>query len=111
MVSPPRQCAGSFRNYSIPLLDFPPYIPELVPCDFYLFSEIKSALKGKRLVALKAVKEKVARDRNELTEKKFKHYFQQWKICMKRCRDKGCLYIGGDNMYEIKIKSFIAPSR
>ena len=33
---------------NIPLMEHPPYSPDLVPCDFFLFPKIKSALKGTR---------------------------------------------------------------
>jgi len=31
---------------NIPVLPHPPYIPDLAPCDFYLFPKLKSKLKG-----------------------------------------------------------------
>jgi hypothetical protein len=33
---------------SIMKLDHPPYSPDLAPCDFWLFSKLKTALKGHR---------------------------------------------------------------
>jgi histone-lysine N-methyltransferase SETMAR len=33
-------------NHSTTVLEYPPYSPDLAPCDFHLFSEIKSVLKG-----------------------------------------------------------------
>lgn len=45
----------------IPVLDHPPYWPGLAPCEFYLFSEGKSALKGIRFQLLGAVNKKSAR--------------------------------------------------
>lgn len=84
-------------KYSIPVLDHPPYSPDLAPCNFYLFSKVKSALKGTRFESVEAVKEKAARVLKELTEEDFQHYFEQWKIHMERCRDRGEVYIEGDN--------------
>ncbi|XP_018301780.1 histone-lysine N-methyltransferase SETMAR-like [Mycetomoellerius zeteki] len=55
-------------KYSIPVLDHPPYSPDLAPCDFYLFPKVKSALKGTRFESVEAVKEKAARVLKELTE-------------------------------------------
>lgn len=84
-------------KFSIPVLDHPPYSPDLAPCDFYLFPKVKSALKGTRFESVEAVKEKAARVLKELTEKDFQHCFEQWKVRMERCRDKGGVYIEGDN--------------
>lgn len=36
------------RKYNIPVMDQPPYLPDLKPCDFYLFLKVSSALKGTR---------------------------------------------------------------
>jgi histone-lysine N-methyltransferase SETMAR len=33
---------------SIMKLDHPPYLPDLAPCDFWLFPKLKTALKGNR---------------------------------------------------------------
>ena len=84
-------------KYSIPVLDHPPYSPDLAPCDFYLFPKVKSALKGTRFESIEAVKKRAARVLKELTEEDFQHCFEQWKIRMERCRDRGGVYIKGDN--------------
>ena len=34
------------KKKNIPALPHPPYSPDLAPCDFYLFSKLKSKLKG-----------------------------------------------------------------
>ncbi|GFS77214.1 protein GVQW3 [Trichonephila clavipes] len=84
-------------KHSIPVLEHPPYSPDLAPCDFYLFPKVKSALKGTRFESVEAVKEKAARVLKELTKDDFQHCFQQWKIRMERCRDREGLYIEDDN--------------
>ena len=35
----------------------PPYSPDLVPCDFYLFPKLKSPLKGKRFQTVDEIQE------------------------------------------------------
>jgi transposase len=37
-------------NKNISVLEHPPYFPDLTPCDFCLFPEIKSVLKGTHFV-------------------------------------------------------------
>ncbi|GFV15654.1 mariner Mos1 transposase [Trichonephila clavipes] len=84
-------------KHSIPMLEHPPYSPDLTPCDFYLFPKVKSTLKEIRLESAEAVKEKAAGVLKELTKDDFQHCFQQWKIRTKRCRDREGVYIEGDN--------------
>lgn len=79
-------------KYQIPVLGHPSYLPDLAPCDFFLFPKVKSALKGTRFQTVEAVKEKAVRVMKELTEEDFQHCFRQWKIHMERCRN-----IEGDN--------------
>ncbi|XKL59606.1 hypothetical protein PGB90_000622 [Kerria lacca] len=106
MASSSKQYVGShsalsvkwfLAKYNIPVLDHLPYSPDLAPCDFYLFPKVKSTLKGTRLESVEAEKEKTARVLKELTEKDFQHCFEQWKIRMERCWDRGGVYIEGDD--------------
>lgn len=85
-------------KHNIPILDHPPYSPDLAPCDFFLFPKVKSALKGTRFETVEAVKEKATEVMYGLTENDLQHCYEQWKIRMERCRDRGGEYIEGDNM-------------
>jgi len=49
-------------------LSKPSYSPDLTPCDFFLFPEIKSVLKGTHLVLVENVKAKTVDILNSLTE-------------------------------------------
>lgn len=98
----PAQSALSVKTFlakrNIPILDHPPYSPDLAPSDFFLFPKVKSALKGTRFETFKAVKEKATEVMNGLPENDLQHCYEQWKIRMERCRDRGGEYIEGDNM-------------
>ena len=59
---------------------------------------MNSALKGTRFESVDAVKAKAAELMNKLSEDDLQLYFQQWKIRMERCRDRGGEYIEGDNI-------------
>jgi hypothetical protein len=83
---------------NIPVMEHPPYSPDLAPCDFFLFPKIKSALKGIRFESVDAVKAKAMQLLNSITQDDLQHCFQQWKIRMERCRDRGGDYIEGDNI-------------
>ena len=55
-------------------------------------------LKGTRFESVDAVKAKATELMNKLSEDDLQHCFQQWKIRMERCRDRGGEYTEGDNI-------------
>ncbi|KAL4154057.1 hypothetical protein QTP88_001890 [Uroleucon formosanum] len=79
-----------------PVLQHPPYSPDLAPCDFWLFPKLKSALKGTHFESVEAVKTKATEVLKALQEKDFQHCFNQWKIRMERCVKHGGEYIEGE---------------
>ena len=85
-------------KHKITMLEHPPYSLDLAPCDFFLFPKIKSALKGTRFESVDAVKAEATELMNKLSEDDLQHCFQQWKIRMELCRDRGGEYIEGDNI-------------
>jgi hypothetical protein len=62
---------------------------------------IKSALKGTRFESVDAVKPKATQLLKSITQDDLQHCFQQWKIRMERCRDRGGDYIEGDNISNV----------
>ena len=60
---------------------------------------MKSALIGTRFEYVDVVKAKAMEFMIKLSEDDLQHCFQQWKIRMERCRDRGGEYIEGDNIY------------
>jgi len=98
----PAHNALSVKRYlaknNIPVMEHPPYSPDLAPCDFFLFPKIKSALKGTRFESVDTVKAKAMQLLNSITQDDLQHCFQQWKIRMEQCRDRGGDYIEGDNI-------------
>jgi len=71
----------------------------LAPCVFFLFQKIKCALKGTGFEPVDAVKAKAMELVNKLSEDNLQHCFQQWKIRMEWCRDRGGVYIEGDSIF------------
>ena len=106
MGSSPRQRAGTnalsvktfLTVHKITVLEHPTYSPDLAPCDFFLFTKIKSALKGTRFESVDAVEAKAMELTNKSSDDDLQHCFQQRKIRMERCRDRGGEYIEGDNI-------------
>lgn len=83
----------------IPVLEHPPYSPDLAPCDFYLFPKVKSALKGRHFRSVEEVKAETAKLLKALTPEDLQHCFEQWQARMQRCIHRGGEYIEGDTSY------------
>jgi len=60
--------AHNTLSVNISVLEHPPYLPDLTPCDFYLFPKFKSVLKGTHFVSVENVKAKTVEILNSLTE-------------------------------------------
>ncbi len=44
------------------VLEHPPYLPDLAPCDFFLFDKVKDSMRGSHLGSVEAVKEKTGKN-------------------------------------------------
>ena len=88
-------------KHKIPVMEHPPYSPDLAPCDFFLFPKVKSALKGTRFESVEAVKAKATELLNSISEDELQHCFHEWKNRMERCRDRGGEYIEGENISNV----------
>ena len=82
---------------NIATLQYPPYSPDLAPCDFFLFPKLKSVFKGTRFESMEAEKNKTTHVLKQLTENELQHAFDQWKIRMQRCVRNNGEYIEWDN--------------
>jgi transposase len=83
-------------NKNIAVLEHPPYSPDLSPCDFYLFPEIKSVLKGTHFMSVENVKAKKAEILNSLTEHDLRNCFEHWQHLMQLCVNSERNYFEGD---------------
>jgi transposase len=83
-------------NKNISVLQHPPYLPDLAPCNFYLFPKIKSVLKGTQFVSVEHVKAKTAEILNSLTEHDLWNCFEHWQYCMQWCVNSEGNYFEGD---------------
>ncbi|GFW96928.1 histone-lysine N-methyltransferase SETMAR [Trichonephila clavipes] len=72
-------------------IQHPSYSPDLNPSDFYLFSRLKLALKGKRFDDIPDVQRNVTRFLNSLPNEDLLQSLQD----MYR-RSQGCIVMGGD---------------
>jgi transposase len=83
-------------NKNITVMEHPPYSPDLAPCDFYLFPNIKSVLKGTQFLSVEDVKVKTTEILNSLTENDMQNCFERWQHRMKLCVNSEGNYFEGD---------------
>jgi len=74
----------------------PLYSPDLAPADFFLFSKMKSSLKGHRLQKVEEIEENSIRDLRAIPQNTFQNAFQNWKKHWKRSIKSGWDYFEGD---------------
>ena len=77
-------------------MPYPPYSPDVVPSDLFLFLQInKKVLKGKRFANVEELKQKMADALKGIKTDKFKNCFEQWKS-LNRCIASNGAYFEGD---------------
>ena len=69
-------------NKIITVLGHPPYSPDLAPCDFCLFTKIKSVLNENHFVSVENVTAKAAEKSNSLTVQDLTNCFENWQHLM-----------------------------
>jgi hypothetical protein len=78
------------------ILFYPPYSPDLAPCDFYLFLKIKSVLRGTHFLSVEDVKAKTTEILNSLSENDLQNCFERWQHRMQLCVNSEGNYFEGD---------------
>ncbi len=74
----------------------PPYSPDLVPCDFFLFPKLKRKLRGRRFQNLDQLKTEVETILDSFTDEDFKYCFHQLQDRWLRCLESQGNYFEGD---------------
>jgi hypothetical protein len=73
----------------IPVLSHPPYSPDLVPAYFFLFPELKIAMKGASFEAVSSIQQTVMRELKVIREEVFSRAFDAVYEQCKRCAEVG----------------------
>jgi len=66
-------------KHNIPSLPQPPHSPDLAPCDFFLFPQLKKAMKGRRFDYLEDIQANVTRQLRAITKTDYQRCFHQWQ--------------------------------
>ena len=91
-----RVCEFLAKN-CITEMDHPPYSPDLVPCNFWLFPKLKNALKGQRFADLSDIKSNVKTLLRGILENNFQDSFRQWHHRLTKCITSQGEYFEGDS--------------
>lgn len=75
------------ENEKIDLMDHPPYSPDLAPCDFYLFPNVKKKLRGKRFSSAEVAVEAYEKEVAQIPTSEWNQCFSKWFLRMKKCID------------------------
>jgi hypothetical protein len=81
---------------SIITLPHPPYSPDLVPCNFFLFLKMKLQLKSRCFDRVKEIRWESQNVLGMLRKQDFQHVFQQWQRRWDRCVAAQGDYFEGD---------------
>ena len=79
------------------VIPHPPYSPDLVSCDFFLFPKMKLKLKGRRFYTIEEIQAESQRVLDTLAEKDFQEAFQKWRRWWDWCLHAGGNYFEGDS--------------
>jgi hypothetical protein len=74
----------------------PHYSPDLAPCDFFLFPELKLKLKGRRFETLEEIQAESQSILNTLLENDIQEYFRNWQRSWDRYEASEGDYFEGD---------------
>ena len=66
-------------KHHIPSLPQPPYSPDLAPCDFFLFPQLKKTMKVRRFDCVDDIRANATRQQRAITKSDYHRCFRQWQ--------------------------------
>jgi hypothetical protein len=75
-----------------------PYSPDLSPCGFFLFPQLKHHLKGRYFDTWDNIKKNVTDELKSIPAEAFQYCYEQWKQRLRRCVAAQGNYFEGDNL-------------
>jgi hypothetical protein len=79
----------------------PPYSPDLIPAELFLFPKSKTTLKKRCFKTIEKVRENSMTELRAITESPFQEAFQQWKKRWERCIASRGDYLERNSAYNV----------
>jgi len=83
-------------KHNIPSLPHPPYSPDLAPCDFFLFPQLKKTMNGRRFDCVEDIQANATRQLRAITKRDYRRCFRQWQERWNKCKQAQGRYFEGD---------------
>jgi len=81
---------------NIPSLPQPPYFPDLAPCDFFLFPQLKKTMEGRRFHYIVDIQANATRQLRAIIKSDYQRCFCQWQERWNKCIQARGHYFEGD---------------
>ena len=79
-------------------LDHPSYSPDLAPCDFWLFPQLKIVIKGTHFSSSEEIKASMTKELKIIKEEELAKCFRGWQDRMQKCINSEGDYFEGNNL-------------
>jgi hypothetical protein len=86
----------SVTNNNMVIIPYPPYLPDLAPCDFALFLKLKMKLKGWHFETASDIQRESQAVLNSINQNDFHSAFEAWKKLWDHCIHSQGDYFEGD---------------
>jgi len=70
---------------SITVYLHPPYSPDLAPCDFWFFPNVKITMKGKRFESIQDIEAATTAQLKTITKEDFQNCYRRWQELWDKC--------------------------
>jgi len=84
-------------NKNITMFPYPPYSPDLAPCNFWLFPKVKMTMKGKRFESIQDIMLATTAQLRTLTKENLQNCFRKWQERWDKCVQSEGEYFEGIN--------------
>ena len=72
-------------KHNIPSFPYPPYSPDLAPCDFFLFPQLKKTMKARQFDDIDEIQANATRQMRAITKSECQMCFCQWQEHWNKC--------------------------
>ena len=83
-------------KHNIPSFQQPLYSPDLAPCDFFLFPQLKKTMKGRRFDYVEDIQANATRQLRAIKKCDYQRCFRQWQERCNKCIQAHGHYFEGD---------------